>query len=53
MDNQVTFNGPRFKIAFASGSVVKKTPNPSTGRADYFGTSHTYIYRPPIPAREK
>mmetsp|Transcript_5163 Transcript_5163/g.9384 ORF Transcript_5163/g.9384 Transcript_5163/m.9384 type:complete len:728 (-) Transcript_5163:204-2387(-) len=37
MDNQVIFHGPRFKIGLASGSVVKKIPNPSTGRADYFG----------------
>mmetsp|Transcript_12468 Transcript_12468/g.31404 ORF Transcript_12468/g.31404 Transcript_12468/m.31404 type:complete len:686 (-) Transcript_12468:107-2164(-) len=37
MENNVTFNGPRLKVGIAAGEVIKKIPNPSTGRADYFG----------------
>ncbi len=37
LDGQVIFNGPRISVGIVSGNVVKKIPNPSTGRADYFG----------------
>lgn len=37
MDGQVIFRGPRLSIGLSHGAVIKKLPNPSTGRADYFG----------------
>jgi hypothetical protein len=37
MVDTVMFNEPRVKVGMASGSVSKKIPSKTTGRADYFG----------------
>jgi hypothetical protein len=37
MADMVMFNGPRVKVGMASGTVSKKKPSKTTGRADYFG----------------
>jgi len=37
MGSRIIFHGPRLSVGMAHGTVIKKIPNPSTGRADYFG----------------
>jgi hypothetical protein len=47
MMDTVMFNGPRVKVGMASGSVIKKTPNKTTGRADYFGRFGQAVLKQP------
>jgi hypothetical protein len=47
MMDTVMFNGPRVKVGMASGSVYKKTPSKTTGRADYFGRFRQTVLKQP------
>ena len=47
MMDTVMFNGPRVKVGMASGSVFKKMPSKTTGRADYFGRFRQAVLNQP------
>lgn len=44
VDDKLILNGPRMSMGIVSGTAIRKIPNPSTGRADYFGTAFMHVY---------